>query len=409
MPFYSACVQYLSSNKYDNAKSAVERLKDELRDPGINGILVFAASNYHYPTLATELRKAFPNAQTFGCSSAGEYACKASLNQSVVALAFTPDKIAAVHAVGIDHIDYRADAVDLIAEKYYAASGMELDRLDHHDYVGWIMLDGLSHTFDNMLSRLGAKTDILFAGGLAGDGGQFTGAWVWANGVTYENGAVFAVFQPRGKFHACRIQSVKSTGISITPTKVDPVRNIIYEFDGQPATQVYARAMGLDIQPDTIKYSGKSSREIYAEAIKHRTSPDVLLRSADGILVYFSHFPLAICADGDILIRPVTSLAPNGGLRCYMPPIEGVRYTVCRITDPVPGLQQLLADTRAKLGGISGACNMNSLIRHIQMEKEGKVDETIAMFADIPLIATSCYGQIYLSAVCQSSVYLFFQ
>ena len=179
-----------------NINAAVSDIKSQLQGFDTRLLVFFASSQYEPSELSQAIDKAFADAQTFGCSTAGEIISGRMLKNSLVAMAFNPD---AVSDFEIEVVESLKEGLDLNPallsfEKHFNAS---LAELDFNRYVGIILVDGLSGCEEKIMDRIGDKTNIIFIGGSAGDDLKFAQTHVFANGKAYTDAAVLAVLKPK--------------------------------------------------------------------------------------------------------------------------------------------------------------------------------------------------------------------
>lgn len=411
MSFYTEYAQFTGDDIRRNALQAVEKLKNDFAGRDLVGIIYYAANNYDPHTLVTEMHKAFPAVRKFGCTSGGELIHGRLLNRSVAAMGFSPDAMEMVEAVGVGNIDADPKATDKALSRLEEKTGLKVRDLDLRKHVGWLLLDGLADLNDYVVERAGELSEFVFAGGCAADGERFEKTLVWVDGELYENGAVFALMQPRRKFSVFKTQSITLTDKVMTATKVDSPGRVILEFDGKPAAVAYAEAMGVRLDPMALKQGGK---QVF-DALKGALTVHGVAESAGGRMVTRDEFvellakwPLALVVGGEPFIRAATTLVDNGGIRVYMPPIEGLRYMVARTEDVVDETRRMLEEKRGELGGISAVMGAGCMLRQAQLKNENRTREFEELFADTPTLKFSSYGEIFVSVVSQSASMIVF-
>ncbi|MDR1613918.1 MAG: hypothetical protein LBT97_14245 [Planctomycetota bacterium] len=405
MPFLTAYAHFIGGDWSDNAKRAVARIRDSFAGHSLKAVLYFAAQNYDLPLLAAEFKLAFPGVRTFGCTSAGEFTSGAILGDSVVAMGLGDDVIESVELVGASGVDAEPALADRLLAGLEGATGLRMRDLDFREYVGFMLLDGLANRNDEFVERVGELTDVIFAGGCAGDYHRFEKTLVFLDGAVYGNGAVLALMKPRVKFSVFKTQFIKLTDCTMVATAVDRERRVVLEFDGQPAATAYAAAMGVELSPELFKASGKKSSQIYAEAVLN------LGRSGnieDAFVKRFIEWPLAVMIGGEPFIRAATTLTDAGGLQMYMPPIAGVRYTATRSEDALAGMRAVLEEKRRELGTISGVITATCALLAVQLRTAGEEREYGGLFRDIPTVGLASYGEIYVGVVSQSAAMIVF-
>ena len=409
MPFVTEYASFISDDNEENARQAAAKIIAALTGRSLRGIVFYAATNYDPKALVNAMHRAFPDIATFGCTTSGEFANGRMLKNSVVAMGMDDDVMERVETVGIANADTIDDPAAAALAALEKKSGLRLRDLDFREYAGWVLLDGLAHHNDELIGRLGELTDIIFGGGCAGDDGHFRQTLVWANGTIYENGAVFALMKPRRPFAVLKAQHVQPTERVMTATRADREKRIIYEFDDRPAAQVYAEAMGIDLSG--AAYAGKSSRQLYKEkfiADGVTAAGNGRTVTKDAFIDMFINWPLAVMIGGEPFIRAATNVAEDGGIQVFMPPIQGIRYTVCHTGDIVLDTRRVLREKMRELGGCSGIMMCGCLLRDVQIRHEDQVGAYEELFRDLTVSGFSSYGEIYVSVVSQSASMILF-
>lgn len=409
MPFITEVASFISNDVRDNARRAAAKIRAAFSGQPLRGMIFYAATNYDVSTLVGEMARAFPDIPSFGCTTAGEFSGGRMLKNSVVAMGLGSDVMDMVAAVGVANIDAAADPAARALAALEVGTGLKMRDLDPRAYAGWQLLDGLARHNDRLVERCRELTGVVFAGGCAGDDGHWRKTLVWANGEIFENGAVFALLKPRGRFVAMKTQSARPTACGMIATRVDRERRIIHEFDGRHAAEVYAEAMGATIEPADVGCSGRNPRELYAE-IARRLAGGHRGRPADmgPFIERFVGWPLAEIIDGEPFIRGATTVVENGGVQVFMPPSEGVRYTVCRAGNVVDDTRRALRERQRELGGVSAVLMCGCLLREIQVRNDDQVGAFEDLFGELPTVGFSSYGEIYRSVVSQSASMIVF-
>lgn len=404
MPFLTAHACFTGDDSADNARLAAQELKTSLAGHEPVAVAYFASTNYDAGVLAREMRDAFPGAATFGCSSAGEFTDGRMLRQSVAAMAFTADVMERVDVAAMAGIDRDADATARLLAKLETKIGGKLGDLDFRRSIGFILVDGLADATDRIVERLGELSDVIFIGGCAADDiRRVQKTTVFADGEAFENGAVLALLRPRGPFMPLKTQSIEIGSETMLATRVDVKNRVIYEFDGRPAVQVYAEAMGLDIDPAARTADPDTAARLYSEAIIAASEAIPLIRHD-----LFFKWPLAIMINGEPFVRSAVGVVDGGGIQFLMPPVEGVRYSITRIRDVVDGTALALEKAREEMGSLSGILGVGCFLRESQLRSENRGREYEAVFRDVPTLLFSSYGEIFVGVVSQSSTMILF-
>lgn len=403
MPFPTAYALAPGENRAANARTAATVIAAGLDGHDLAAVLYFAATDFDPYVLAADMRDAFPGVRTFGCTTAGEFIDGRMLRRSVVAMGFTRDDMDLVAITGFSDIDAEPDVAPKALANLEQTANLAMRDLDFREYAGFMLVDGLASTIDHLIERVGELTDVIFTGGCAADDGRAVETLVFADGRVYSNGAVFALMKPRRGFRAVKTQSIERTSATMVATRVDVANRIIYEFDGRPAVEAYAKAMGLD--PAALAGGTTAAG---AKNLSGAIATSNRLGGAKLELDPFIQWPLAVSVNGEPFIRSAFRAVSGGGVQMLMPPIEGVRYTVTRARDIADDMRDVVENTRRELGGLSAVIGADCQLRTRQITTQDCGGEYGEAFDTVPTLMFSSYGEIYVGLVSQSASMLFF-
>ena len=408
MKFATAYAEFADDGIAENAKRAVEKIRSDFKAFPVSVLLYFASPDTYDPNvLADEMARAFPGARTFGCSSAGELCDDRMLWRSTTAMAFSDEVFEFVEIVAASGVDSNPRVVEELFASLESRTGIGMRDLNPREYVGMVLLDGMSRPGVEIMDRIGDLTDVVFFGGYAGDERNFVRTVPFLDGKTYENGVVIALMKPKGKWRVVKTQNIQPSDQSMVATRIDEANKSIEEFDGQPAALSYARAIGIaDDRIPADGYAseaGKSAIQAYAESMRSRK-----WNGESAFAHEFLRHPLALMVDGEPFIRTAAAVSATGGLHMYMPPIKGMRYHLTRTTDIVEETGKSLDKVRRELGSIAAGIGVSCLLREIQVVTEGRCEEYGRLFSSFPFIGFSSYGEIYVGPINQTEVMLLF-
>lgn len=336
-------------------------------------ILFFASSSFEPAALGAAIQQQFPIADIMGCTTAGELVSGKVLKDSVVAMAFDAEALEDV-VIGVVQNLKTENQVPQVFAAFERHTGQKMMALDVNRYVGLILIDGLSGAEEKVMDRIGDLTNILFVGGSAADDMKLQATYVFAGGRAYTNAAVLALLKPKAGFEVVKTQSFCDMKKILKATRVNEAERIVYEFDGEPAREAYARAVELPVEEASRKFMDQPfglmvEGEPYVRGLK---------QFQDDALVFFCHIK------------------------------EGMELNLLQATDILEDTRALLEARQVKLGRISGMIHFNCCFRALQLEKYGQLAEYGKLFADIPMIGFSTYGEQYLGHINQTSTMLLF-
>ncbi|MCB0193608.1 MAG: FIST C-terminal domain-containing protein [Anaerolineae bacterium] len=353
-------------------KNAAE-LAAKLSDISATFVLFFASSNFEPAALGAAMQAHFPTAIIMGCTTAGEIANEKMLKNSVVAMAFDAETLEDV-AVGVVQNLSTENQVPQVFADFERHTGQKMIDLDIKAYVGLALIDGLSLSEEKVMDKIGDLTDVLFVGGSAGDDLKMKATYVFANGEAYTNAAVLALLKPKVNFEVIKTQSFRALDKVFKATRVNEAERIVYEFDGQPASKVYAQAVGLPIEEAGSKFFGQ---------------------------------PLGLMVGDEPYVR-----APGGiqddAMMFFCQIKEGMELSLLEATNIIEDTRSLIQTKKAELQQISGLIHFHCLARTVVLEEQGQMEEYAGIFADIPTVGFCTYGEQYLGHVSETSTMLLF-
>ncbi len=354
-----------------DAAQAAQALRQQL--PGdARLVLYFASSSIDLAALAAAMEKAFAPATVIGCSTAGEIVSGRMLKGAVVAMAFGADVVPDVAVEVVPGLRAGGDGLPAAFEALGARLGAPMRTLDPARHVGLILVDGMSGAEERLMDAIGSATDVLFVGGSAGDDLAFRTTHVFAGGRSLSDAAVLAVLRVEQGFSILKTQSFATTGKRLTASRVDEATRTVLEFDGKPAAQAYAAALGVP---------------------------------AEALPAMFAAHPLGLMAGDEPFVRSPQQVV-GGAVRFYCAIGEGAELEILRSTDIVDETRAALERKRRMLGGISGVVNFNCILRTLELRRNGQDQAYGRLFADVPTVGFSTYGEEYLGHVNQTATML---
>ncbi|MGE3728262.1 MAG: FIST signal transduction protein [Candidatus Sericytochromatia bacterium] len=354
---------------------AVAELKQQL-DPAFEAklLLVFASSIYDQQILNQKLHENFAGTTVVGCSTAGEIVSGHMLQNAIVAMAFNSQVIDDFQVQVLENIKTE-DHVDAAFAAFGEHFGVSMTEMDYKKYVGLVLIDGLTLAEERLMESIGDKTNVTFIGGSAGDDLQFKQTYVYANGKAYSNAAVLVLLKPSVGFDFIKTQSFCESIKRLTPTKVDTATRTVLEFNGQPAAQAYAEAVGTEVSQ---------------------------------LSDYFMSNPVGLMDGEDPFVRSPMQVKDQA-LAFYCNMVEGMELSLLQPLDIVKDTELAVQAKLTELGNISGIIDFHCILRTLQLRNEKRTEAYGAIFSAIPTIGFSTYGEEFITHVNQTSTMLVFK
>jgi len=365
-------IKHVYSMETSPEKNAAE-LAAQLADFSARFILFFAASSFEPAALGAAMQKHFPKVDIIGCTTAGELVSGKVLKDSVVAMAFDAEALGDV-TIGVVENLKTENQVPQVFAAFEKHTGQKMLELDINRHIGLILIDGLSGAEEKVMDKIGDLTNILFVGGSAGDDLEFKATYVFANGKAYTDAAVLALLKPNVGFEVVKTQSFCDMKKVLKATRVNEAERIVYEFDGEPAREAYARAIEIPVEKANSRFMDQPFG-LMVEEEPYVRSPR---QFQDDALEFFCHIK------------------------------EGMELNLLQATDILHDTQAVIENKKEKLGHISGLINFHCILRTLRLQQEGQLEEYGKLFADIPMIGFSTYGEQYVGHINQTSTMLIF-
>jgi hypothetical protein len=356
-----------------NLPDAVTELKQHCGSCEPLAVLCFASSAYDQPEISRQLSAAFPRACVMGCSTAGEISSGAMMTGSVVSMFLGSDTLeSACCAVVPDlrnEISIRGAFSKL--ESYF---GTPVSAMDPNQYLGLILVDGLSGAEERLMEKIGDYTDLNFVGGSAGDDLKFQKTHVFCNGQAYTNAAMLALLRVKKGFEILKTQSFQPTDSILVATEVDEGARTVLQFNHKPALNAYAEAL----------------------AVSPEQAPTL-----------FMQHPLGLMIGGDPFVRS-PQRTDGQSIVFYCNIKEGMELRVLTGGDIVAETRAVVEARKRALEGISGLIDFHCILRTLELRSENRCHQYGSIFRDIPTIGFSTYGEEYLGHINQTSTMLLF-
>jgi hypothetical protein len=348
-------------------------IQNQLDGAHTKAVVYFASSSFDAEAVSREMQSAFKSITVFGCTTAGEIVSGKMLKHSVVAMAFDDETLEQISLSVIENVNSKKAVENALGvfEKQYGCTMMELDP---EKYVGIILVDGLGKSEERLIDRIGDLTNVIFIGGSAGDDLQFRQTHVFANGKAYPSGALLALLKPGVAFETLKTQSFKVLGSELRATRVNEAEREVVEFNGKKAAVAYAETIGVPVK----------------DAPRH-----------------FMANPVGLVVDGEPYVRSPQQIKGDS-IVFYCKVKERMRLSILESTDIVKDTKEAVAAKKSEMGDIGAIINFNCILRTLELEDKGLCETYANIFADVPTIGFSTYGEQWVGHVNQTATMLVF-
>jgi len=146
---------------------------------------------------------------------------------------------------------------------------------------------------------------------------------------------------------------------------------IVYEFDGRPATEAYADAIGCT--PDDLDST-----------------------------VFMEH-PVGLMVDGAPFIRSPQQVTVDGGIKFYCQILDGMEVEVMQSGDIISETSAALAAAVEGLGGAASAGVLfNCILRRLELDAKDETQAFVDTFKGLPVAGFHTYGESWIGHMNQT-------
>ena len=327
-------------------------------------ILFFASTCYPFDTLTTLFKEKYPNTQIVGVTTTGEIGPNGFSENSLTVQSFSSafGKLQAVLMQDIMKypIFDRPKLLDAAQKIGIRVTTKAIDQ----EGLALVFPVGLKAGEEKMLSIVNSifsNDGFPIFGGTAGDDAKFEATYVSVNGEITSSGGAVIFMKPAIDFYIHKENIFQSTGKKVQITKADAEKRIVYEMDHRPATEVYARAIGV--------------------------APKDLAK-------HFSIHPLGRKFNHDYFIASPYEAHSSGEVEFYCQVYEGAMVEILEPKNPVDELHKSIATMNEQFQELYGVLGCNCILRKLQFQQERLFPSLNAQLKQLPnLCGFSSYGE----------------
>jgi hypothetical protein len=349
----------------------VTALQRGLGDNRAVAVLYFASGCYQPDDLAGPISRHFSQAAVIGCSTAGEFTDSVTGTGGISAVALPSGVLhGAVAALGDLSRDVVAGTVAAVWD-IETRLDARLRDLDPSRHLGLLLVDGIHGSEELVNQTLGSVAPLLdVVGGSAGDDLAFDRTWVAVGDVVSYHGIALLVCEAAVPYLVIKTCSFEPSGRKLRITAADIASRTVHSFDGRPAAEAYADAVGV---------------------------PVAALDSS----IWMKH-PVGLMIGGQPWIRSPRAVTPDGGVAFYAQIRSGMEVDVMNPTGLVSDTSVAMARACAQLGSSSGAVLFNCILRQLEIEATHASDAFLAALGGMPAAGFHTYGESWLGHINQT-------
>ena len=352
---------------------AVNSIKEQLSGIDASLVLFFASTVYSTEAISKGMAEAFPGIRTVGCTTAGEMGPHRMGNNSVVAMAWDKKSLKSLNIEVLENIKNDERCVSKAFASFEKSLQTPMKTLDPDRYVGIVLIDGLSNCEEMINDKIGNQTNVTFLGGSAADDFTYKGTYLYVDGCVYTNAAVLMLMEPTNGYAILKTQSFTSTEIMLVPTKVDEKRRMVIEFNGRPATEVFAESIGV---------------------------------AESEVVDFFGSFSLGLIFDEENYFIRTPQFVEDKSIVFACSIKEGLNLAIMKSRNIVEDTKNDLEKAKIEYGPIQMVIDFYCSLRNMELKRKDHYKEYSELYQDLKAIGFATYGESYIGHMNQTSTML---
>ena len=341
-----------------SAERAIDELHDQLGASSACANLLFCSSQYDLEQLGRKIASRF-STPVVACTTAGQIGQQGYQKGGITAVSLSSLELRMTPYLISPLSECQARAAEVA---FSAMSGL-MERGSERAF-GLVLVDGMSGAEERLAASLYQSLGTIpLVGGSAGDDLTLQGTYVYYDGRFVRDSALFALFETTLPFTTFKVQHALPGRHKLVVTAADPEERLVHEFNGEPAAEAYAEAVGVDL--------------------------DEL-----GQLL-FSKNPLMLRNEGDNYIRSVKGVRGDNSMAFFCALEEGLVLTVGDSIDPLAALQRGFDAVRTKIGEPEIVLGCDCVLRRLEFEHAGSDAAVGEFMAKHRVVGFSTYGEQY--------------
>jgi len=337
-------------------------LIDAIDQPGIKAVICFFSTSFEQYNPQKAIAEAFPGAVCVSTSMYGGWCSQGALQTGITAMSLSTDEVEETFVTfqeGVKDDPIKA-AHAAIAELKQKTAG---HKINPDEYLGLIFFDGLC--LGELIMKeftMEPGLNMAFIGGAAGDEMTFTKTLVGSGGSLSGDGLVAIILKMKIPFFFNHYVHYRPTGKPFVITKVEIMRRIAWEINGEPAAEFYARLVGVD---DVSKLT----------------------------LDIFARNPVGLLLGDSVYVRSPNRIVDGKGIQFYCYIEAGTSVYLLEQGDIIANAKDSLTGALQFLPGIQGSLIFNCIQRHLELIEKNKVNDFNDVFSKYPMIGFNTYGE----------------
>jgi len=352
------------SQAEDTAQAASEFIA-QVDQPEAAVVVFFASSNFDLKVLEKELRGKF-SAPVIGCTTAGEITPVGYCQGTLTGFSIASDELEVFPFLIPSLQTFDGAKTENLVKSIQDKLAQSRKNRAEADAFGLLLIDGLSIMEEQVVAILANAIDpVPIVGGSAGDDFKLEKTHVYYDGSFVSDAALITLFVTTLPFVPIKTQHFTATENRLVITKAAPEKRIVFEVNGLPAAEEYARAVGLHVKELTP--------------------------------MVFSEYPVMLRFGGEYYVRSIQKMNDDGSLTFFCAIDEGLVLRVAEGHNLVNNLDEALVKIREEIPDIKLTIGFDCILRLLEVQHKKLQKDVNAIFIKNHVIGFNTYGEQYKS------------
>lgn len=357
---------YSARSSLSDVSQAVKQIHHQLAPHTVGQVgglvLFFSSTHYDLHRLGQELESLFSNMCVVGCTSAGELSPNGYSQNSISCVYFPASTSRCATALIQDMAALSlAESQGIIDGLMHDIQHRAIASVPEHT-LALTLMDGLSIHEEQFLQVVNAGLgQIPLLGGSAGDDLHFDYTEIFYASQVYQNAAALILINTCHPFQTFSYHHLSAKQEKLVVTHADANKRRVYELNGLPAAQEYARVCGLSI--------------------------------ADLDALQFALHPLTIKIGERFYARSVQQVHADGSLSFYSAIEIGLVLTDAEPQQIVATTRQWLQDLQARVGKPQMVLTFDCILRYLEIDHKHLQADMQPLLHDFRMAGFSTYGE----------------
>lgn len=352
-------------SRAEDPRQAAREFHAGVAQEHIGLVIFFCSSTYDLEVVAEEMASRFSGIQVIGCTTAGELGPAGYCERSLSGVSLAADACTAFTGLlsGLQRFSMGAGQM-FVQNLLEQLQDMAPNAASNNSFA-FCMIDGLSRREETVTHALqNALGKIPLIGGSAGDDLRFERTYVYHDGRFHSDSVVMVLATTPLPYSVLKAQHFVPGDERLVVTEAAPSTRVVYEINGLPAAEEYARLTGV------------SAEQLMPES--------------------FANTPVVVLIDGTDYVRSIQKANSDNSLTFYCAIEEGLVLRVARGVDLQNNLESSLASIAASMGPPELILACDCVLRGLEIRRKGWQPEVAKILERYKVVGFNTYGEQHL-------------